>query len=160
MAAMNREAYADSNEGMRYSADEYAQILRDSGYEEDEIKQMVSDAYGSQDEEEDTNERNRRRSFLRTAGAIALAPARGVGRSIKNSFNRNFVHKMKEGDCIYVKKGIKKLIGKGIVESDMAIRTDTTDKEVDATRFFYHLLIMTALLFQKVLHLTRHSQKV
>lgn len=44
---------------------------------------MVSDAYGSQDEEEDTNERNRRRSFLRTAGAIALAPARGVGRSIK-----------------------------------------------------------------------------
>lgn len=30
----------------------------------------------------------------------------------------NFVHKMKEGDCIYVKKGIKKLIGKGIVESD------------------------------------------
>lgn len=37
--AMNREAYADSNEGMRYSADEYAQILRDSGYEEDEIKQ-------------------------------------------------------------------------------------------------------------------------
>jgi hypothetical protein len=90
--AMNREAYADSNEGMRYSADEYAQILRDSGYEEDEIKQMVSDAYGSQDEEEDTNERNRRRSFLRTAGAIALAPARGVGRSIKNSFNRNFAH--------------------------------------------------------------------
>ena len=35
-----------------------------------------------------------------------------------------------------------------LVESDMAIRTDTTDKEVDATRFFYHLLIMTALLFQ------------
>ena len=30
----------------------------------------------------------------------------------------------------------------------MAIRTDTADKEVDATRFFYHLLIMTALLFQ------------
>ena len=30
----------------------------------------------------------------------------------------NFVHKMKEGDVIYVKKGIKKLIGKGIVESD------------------------------------------
>lgn len=52
---------------------------------------MVSDAYGSQDEEEDTNERNKR-SFLRTAGAIALAPARGVGRSIKNSFNRNFAH--------------------------------------------------------------------
>ena len=55
-------------------------------------KQKVSDAYGSQDEEKDTNERNRRRSFLRTAGAIALAPARGVGRSIKNSFNRNFAH--------------------------------------------------------------------
>lgn len=55
-------------------------------------KQMLSDAHGSQDEEEDTNERNRRRSFLRTAGAIALAPARGVGRSIKNSFNRNFAH--------------------------------------------------------------------
>ena len=52
---------------------------------------QVSDAYGSQDEEEDTNERNKR-SFLRTAGAIALAPARGVGRSIKNSFNRNFAH--------------------------------------------------------------------
>ena len=30
----------------------------------------------------------------------------------------------------------------------MTIRTDTTDKEVDATRLFYHLLIMTALLFQ------------
>lgn len=30
----------------------------------------------------------------------------------------NFVHKVKEGDIIYVKKGIKKLIGKGIVESD------------------------------------------
>lgn len=56
-----------------------------------QVKQMVSDAYGSQDEEEDTNERNKR-SFLRTAGAIALAPARGVGRSIKNSFNRNFAH--------------------------------------------------------------------
>ena len=30
----------------------------------------------------------------------------------------NFVHKMKVGDIIYAKKGVKKIIGKGIVESD------------------------------------------
>ena len=45
---MAREAYADSNEGMNYSADEYAQILRDSGYEEDEVNNMVREMYGSE----------------------------------------------------------------------------------------------------------------
>ena len=44
--AMAREAYADSNEGMNYSADEYAQILRDSGYNESEIADMVRESYG------------------------------------------------------------------------------------------------------------------
>ncbi len=39
--AMAREAYQP--EGMNYSADEYASILRDSGYEEDEIRQMMAD---------------------------------------------------------------------------------------------------------------------
>lgn len=45
--AMAREAYADSNEGMNYSADEYAQILRDSGYNESEIADMVRESYGN-----------------------------------------------------------------------------------------------------------------
>ena len=45
---MAREAYVDSNEGMNYSADEYAQILRDSGYEEDEVNNMVREMYGSE----------------------------------------------------------------------------------------------------------------
>ncbi len=40
--AMAREAYKDSGGGMDYSADEYAQILRDSGYEEDDIKNMLA----------------------------------------------------------------------------------------------------------------------
>lgn len=44
--AMNREAYADSNEGMNYSADEYAQILRDCGYDESEIADMIRESYG------------------------------------------------------------------------------------------------------------------
>ncbi len=42
--AMAREAYAqDNSSGMDYSADEYAQTLRDSGYGEDEIQQMMSE---------------------------------------------------------------------------------------------------------------------
>lgn len=42
--AMAREAYAqDNSSGMDYSADEYAQALRDSGYGEDEIQQMMSE---------------------------------------------------------------------------------------------------------------------
>lgn len=39
---------------------------------------------------EETN--NNRRSFLRKAGAVALAPARGIGRSIKNSYNKNLAN--------------------------------------------------------------------
>ena len=91
--AMAREAYADSNGGMNYSADEYAQILRDSGYEEDDIRQMINEAYGRQNENnEPNNEQNNRRSFLRKAGAVALAPAKGIGRSISNSYNKNFAN--------------------------------------------------------------------
>lgn len=44
--AMAREAYADQNQGMNYSADEYAQILRESGYDENEINDMVREQYG------------------------------------------------------------------------------------------------------------------
>ena len=43
--AMAREAYEP--EGMNYSAEEYADILRDSGYEEDEIQNMVNEKYGT-----------------------------------------------------------------------------------------------------------------
>lgn len=37
-----REASSNSNDGMNYSADEYAQILRDSGYEEKDVQNMLS----------------------------------------------------------------------------------------------------------------------
>lgn len=56
----------------------------------DEMHEQAEAEADRMEEMEETN--NNRRSFLRTAGAIALAPARGVGRSIKNSFNRNFAH--------------------------------------------------------------------
>ena len=39
--AMSRDAYGDNNDGMNYSADEYANILRDSGYNEDQIAEMM-----------------------------------------------------------------------------------------------------------------------
>ena len=44
--AMAREVY-NQPEGMNYTADEYADILRDSGYGEDEINSMVQEQYGS-----------------------------------------------------------------------------------------------------------------
>lgn len=40
--AMAREASLNSNNSMNYSADEYAQILRDSGYEEKDVQNMLS----------------------------------------------------------------------------------------------------------------------
>ena len=39
-----------------------------------------------------------------------------------------FVHKMKVGDIIYVKKGLKKIIGKGIVEGDYYYDESLADK--------------------------------
>ena len=39
--AMSREAYGSNDDGMNYSADEYANILRDSGYDEDQIAEMM-----------------------------------------------------------------------------------------------------------------------
>lgn len=40
----------------------------------------------------------------------------------------DFVHKMKIGDIIYVKKGLKKIIGKGIVEGDYYYDESLADK--------------------------------
>lgn len=78
--AMARDAYADSNGGMNYSADEYAQILRDSGYEEDEISNMVKELYGSEGKGDtpETENRTRKRfiSGVKSAGRAAryIAP--------------------------------------------------------------------------------------
>lgn len=41
--ALMREAYGNQPSGMEYSADEYAQLLRDIGYEENEIQDMMAD---------------------------------------------------------------------------------------------------------------------
>lgn len=87
--AMARDAYANSNEGINYSADEYAQILRDSGYDEDEIRQMVNESYGEQNTESDTEQTNRR-SFMGKVGAIAAAPFKGIGRSISNTWSNKY----------------------------------------------------------------------
>lgn len=46
----------------------------------------------SDGEDEGDETSTNRRSIAQIAKDIALAPARGVGRSIKNSFNRNFAH--------------------------------------------------------------------
>lgn len=94
--AMAREAYANENQGMNYSADEYAQILRDSGYEEDEIQQMLADdpRYASNTEEStstptipastsstsqssSTNQSSSTRKPHRIRGALAVG-ARGL----------------------------------------------------------------------------------
>lgn len=88
--AMANSVNNNEQEAPQTTAQAMADVY-DEGFGTSDWDPQVIDAYGSQDEEEDTNERNKR-SFLRTAGAIALAPARGVGRSIKNSFNRNFAH--------------------------------------------------------------------
>ncbi len=50
--AWARDVYGNQPEGMNYTAEEYAQILRDSGYEEDEVQSMVRDSYGSRENEE------------------------------------------------------------------------------------------------------------
>lgn len=50
--AWAREVYGNQPAGMNYTAEEYAQILRDSGYEEDEVQSMVRDSYGSRENEE------------------------------------------------------------------------------------------------------------
>lgn len=41
--AMSQEAYKNEDNSMNYTADEYANILRDSGYGEDEIAEMMKD---------------------------------------------------------------------------------------------------------------------
>lgn len=50
--AWARDVYGNQPAGMSYTAEEYAQILRDSGYEEDEVQSMVRDSYGSRENEE------------------------------------------------------------------------------------------------------------
>ena len=49
--AMAREAYKDDG-GQQYSAEEYAQILRDSGYEEDDIEKMIAESYPEEQNKE------------------------------------------------------------------------------------------------------------
>lgn len=88
--AMAREAYADSNEGMNYSADEYAQILRDSGYNESEIADMVRESYGDNTGSEESS-----------GGSNAIGAANqttqseGRGKRLLKSFGRGAVRGMK-----------------------------------------------------------------
>lgn len=88
--AMAREAYADSNEGMNYSADEYAQILRDSGYNESEIADMVRKSYGDNTGSEESS-----------GGSNAIGAANqttqseGRGKRLLKSFGRGAVRGLK-----------------------------------------------------------------
>lgn len=88
--AMAREAYADSNEGMNYSADEYAQILRDSGYNESEIADMVRESYGDNTGSEESS-----------GGSNAIGAANqttqseGRGKRLLKSFGRGAVRGLK-----------------------------------------------------------------
>ena len=52
--AMAREANNNNQSGNNYSAEEYEQILRDSGYDEDDIRTMVNDAYPTNDSNDET----------------------------------------------------------------------------------------------------------
>lgn len=88
--AMAREAYADSNEGMNYSADEYAQILRNSGYNESEIADMVRESYGDNTGSEESS-----------GGSNAIGAANqttqseGRGKRLLKSFGRGAVRGLK-----------------------------------------------------------------
>lgn len=52
--AMARELNADNNEGIDYTDEEYADLLRDLGYEDDEIDAMIKARNGENIETEDT----------------------------------------------------------------------------------------------------------
>lgn len=87
--AMAREAYAqDNSSGMDYSADEYEQTLRDSGYGEDEIQQMMNEdpRYAQTNEQEgstsmiDNNEAGGTNMQDEGKGKHVI---RGIGRAFK-----------------------------------------------------------------------------
>ena len=120
--ALARDAYANQNQGADYSADEYAQLLRDTGYDEDEIRQMVNESYGEQNdnaEPEPAPEQTNRGGFMRKAGAIAAAPFKGIGKSLKNTYNRNYAggrwKRTLGNGALKIGKGALKFAGKAAV---------------------------------------------
>lgn len=91
--AMAREAYQPGSNSMNYTDDVYRQILRDTGYGEDEIAEMMQER--GNDEVADTSRMHGRGAFQwsddddRTAGqylgGIARAGASWAGNKIANS---------------------------------------------------------------------------
>ena len=87
---MAREAYKDDG-GMKYSDDEYRDILRDSGYSDDEIAEMMGEQEkkeidaGEADNSEEENEPPRQitGSRGRTGRMTAGDVARGAGRAMR-----------------------------------------------------------------------------
>ena len=63
--AMQRELNGDNNEGIDYTDEEYADILRDAGYEEDEIDAMVKARNG---ENAEPNNEERNNAIIASAG--------------------------------------------------------------------------------------------
>lgn len=90
--AMAREAYRNNNKGMDPSSQEYADILRESGYSEDEIRKMTAGENSEQGERE-TNprieqEENQTRG-QRIRGKIAGA-GKNAGRRVKRTLHANW----------------------------------------------------------------------
>lgn len=90
--AMTKEAYEQT--GMNYSAEEYAQLLRDTGYEEDEIGSMLVDAgYGNNNETQNQGNSDTGNNANRSFGAKVGAGFAGSGKAIKNKVSTTLGNK-------------------------------------------------------------------
>lgn len=90
--AMAREAYKD-DEGMKYSDDEYEQILRDSGYNEDEIRGIMGDKDTIDEEDSETEEEKKGKPtrFLGRRGHAIAAVAKTAGRNAPKAIGKKAI---------------------------------------------------------------------
>lgn len=94
--AMNREANAESNEGNNYSPEEYEQMLRDIGFDESEIPDVMRQQFGDNtDSEESGGDSNAIEAANQTNQTTQTTQTEGRGKRLLRSFGRGAVRGLK-----------------------------------------------------------------
>jgi len=88
--AMNREANADSNEGRNYSPEEFEQMLRDTGFDESEIPDIMRQQFG---DNTDSGESGEDSNAIEAANQTTQTEGRG--KRLLRSFGRGAVRGLK-----------------------------------------------------------------
>lgn len=110
---MAREAYKD-DEGMQYTDDEYMQILKDSGYTDEEIAQMMRENEPEEVSEEKPEETEEIEEEQQPTQRISRARGRMTAGDVVKGAGRNVQYRLKQGMTGYkrgLKQGLRKAPG-------------------------------------------------